>query len=83
MEALFKYQKNTNGYGGLTRYRCTNCRKHIIWVGECGGVNFGKTTEHAAKWPCPVCGIEIGQHEQYKPINLEQLDPRPIKIKNK
>ena len=60
MEALFKGMG-----GGLTRYRCTNCRKHIIWVGECGGVNFGKTTKDTVKWPCPVCGITIGQHEQY------------------
>lgn len=67
----------------LTRYRCTGCRKLIVWVGECGNLAHTLTIkdyrEQKGYEPkCRICKTVIG-HEGYNmPVNLERLDPSPI-----
>ena len=68
----------------LTRYRCTGCKKHIIWVGECGKMNHNLTIQkyeevHKTKPLCPICHSVIGHTGYNKPFNLERLDKVPIK----
>ncbi len=58
MEMAFQYENM------LTRYECTGCQRHIVWVERCGTFLYDNTIDDLAKRGikplCPVCGTLIG-----------------------
>ena len=49
----------------ITKYICTGCDKHVVWVGECGNLNHTHTVKqykrkYGKEPKCPSCGTTIG-----------------------
>lgn len=68
----------------ITKYLCAGCKKHAVWVGECGNMNHNYTiAQYVRKYgrepKCPLCHTTIGHEGYNKPVNLIRLNKKPIR----